>query len=73
MCEEELSRGASVWRCGGAGPRCEERERCDLAVMGAGWNDSGCGVCTEWWSDSTGPHEGDKRFCDGKMILSDHS
>ena len=41
--------------------------------MGAGWNDSGCRVCTEWWSDSTGPHEGDKRFCDGKMMLSDHS
>ena len=41
--------------------------------MGAGWNDSGCRVCTEWWSDSTGPHECDKRFCDGKMMLSDHS
>ena len=41
--------------------------------MVAGWNDPGCSVCTEWWSGSTGPHERDKRFCDGKMMLSDHS
>ena len=41
--------------------------------MVAGWNDPSCRVCTEWWSGSTGPHECDKRFCDGKMMLSDHS
>ena len=41
--------------------------------MVAGWNDPGCSVRTEWWSGSTGPHERDRRFCDGKMMLSDHS
>ena len=39
--------------------------------MVAGWNDPGCRVRTEWWSGSTGPHERDKRLCDGKMMLSE--